>query len=175
MPWLAYKNQVTGMLYYDTLQAFTNFTDAGGATGGNPWVSQYLFGGNGDGTLFYPGTPAKAGGTTDIPVASLRLKMIREGLEDYEYMKKLGSNRLAWTKAQIASVFPNAWETHDIGAEGHLFAARHAMACQIEADMQINDPDCVSSPPACQQPTPDNCSGTCVDLQTDAFHCGASL
>ena len=47
----------------------------------------YDFGGNGDGTLLYPGTPAAIGGQTHIPVASLRLKSLRDGFEDYEYMK----------------------------------------------------------------------------------------
>ena len=33
------------------------------------------FGGNGDGTLFYPGLPAKIGGHTEIPIDSIRLKL----------------------------------------------------------------------------------------------------
>src|SRR5439155_24718320 len=49
--------------------------------------SVYDFGGNGDGTLLYPGKPSIIGGITDIPVASIRLKMIRDGFEDFEYMK----------------------------------------------------------------------------------------
>ncbi len=50
-------------------------------------------GGNGDGTLFYPGMPARIGGKSDIPVESIRLKLIREGLEDYEYFLLLGRTR----------------------------------------------------------------------------------
>jgi hypothetical protein len=38
--------------------------------------------GNGDGTLFYPGTPRGISG----PVASMRLKSWRRGAQDYEYM-----------------------------------------------------------------------------------------
>ncbi len=38
--------------------------------------------GNGDGTLFYPGTPRGIAG----PVGSLRLKSWRRGAQDYEYM-----------------------------------------------------------------------------------------
>jgi len=42
-------------------------------------------GNNGDGTLFYPGRVANVGGTTDIPVESIRLKEIRATLTDMEY------------------------------------------------------------------------------------------
>eukprot|EP01048_Picozoa_sp_COSAG05_P026081 COSAG05_NODE_6941_length_878_cov_0.870347_1_plen_89_part_00 len=46
-------------------------------TGSDPWDQQLVAGGNGEGTLFYPGRPDVIGGTTHIPVASMRLKMIR--------------------------------------------------------------------------------------------------
>lgn len=49
---------------------------------------QLLAGGNGEGTLFYPGRPDKIGGNDHIPVSSLRLTLIREGNEDYECVKK---------------------------------------------------------------------------------------
>jgi len=40
---------------------------------------------NGDGSLLYPAAPRRLAG----PAASLRLKMIRDGLEDYEYLVQL--------------------------------------------------------------------------------------
>jgi hypothetical protein len=55
----------------------------------DPWTDIRLFGGNGDGTLFYPGLPARIGGHTEIPIESIRLKLIREGMEDYEYLALL--------------------------------------------------------------------------------------
>lgn len=79
MPWLSWEYRVQGELYYDT--------DIGFSMGRkNPWKDQYHFGGNGDGTLFYPGTPSVIGGTRDIPIQSLRLMMIRAGYQDYEYL-----------------------------------------------------------------------------------------
>ena len=57
------------------------------------WTTVWEFDGNGDGTLSYQGTPAKIGGTTHVPVASIRLKMIREGMEDYEYLTLLAAAR----------------------------------------------------------------------------------
>ena len=77
MPWLAWKYRIAGELYFNTVEAYGH-TDA--------WNDTYLFGGNGDGTLFYPGRPKRIGGSKDIPIDSVRLKLIRDGLEDYEYL-----------------------------------------------------------------------------------------
>ncbi len=71
---------VDGELYFDTVSAY-NTKD--------PWKDLFEFGGNGDGTLFYPGTPARLGTQEHQPVLSLRLKQIRDGLEDYEYLHAL--------------------------------------------------------------------------------------
>jgi hypothetical protein len=83
MQWLAWKFQVQGELYYSMNEAYGQNND--------PWVNIRLFGGNGDGTLFYPGRPDRIGGRTDIPIESIRLKLIREGMEDYEYLALLAS------------------------------------------------------------------------------------
>lgn len=77
---LAFLTGVDGELYYDTVYAY-NTKD--------PWKDVFEFGGNGDGTLFYPGTPARLGTKEHQPVVSLRLKQIRDGLEDYEYLHLL--------------------------------------------------------------------------------------
>ncbi len=79
---LAFREGVDGELYFDTVYAY-NAQD--------PWQSVWAFGGNGDGTLFYPGTPAKLDGAAHQPVESLRLKAIRDGLEDYEYLRLLSA------------------------------------------------------------------------------------
>jgi hypothetical protein len=77
MPWLAWKYRIGGELYFNTVESYGH---------SDPWIDNYLFGGNGDGTLFYPGRPKRIGGTKDIPIDSVRLKLIRDGLEDYEYL-----------------------------------------------------------------------------------------
>jgi len=77
MPWLAWKYRIGGELYFNTVESYNRM---------DPWNDNYLFGGNGDGTLFYPGRPKRIGGTKDIPIDSVRLKLIRDGLEDYEYL-----------------------------------------------------------------------------------------
>ncbi|HEY2744441.1 MAG TPA: glycoside hydrolase domain-containing protein [Polyangia bacterium] len=123
MEWQAWRQKVSGELYYDTTYAFTR---------GDAWSAQYYFGGNGDGTLFYPGTPAKIGGTTHIPIASFRLKMIREGMEDYEYFKALSdAGDAAMADTEAAGLSPSAYNNMTDPAQ--IDAARHRIALRIEA------------------------------------------
>jgi hypothetical protein len=123
MEWLTFRYRVGGELYYNTVEGY--------AKGLDPWKSQLLFSGNGDGTLFYPGRPDVIGGTSDIPVASIRLALIREGLEDYEYLKlyaqAAGQKQADALAASIAGK-TYQWE-HD---PARLMAARHRMAEAID-------------------------------------------
>ncbi|HUS68263.1 MAG TPA: glycoside hydrolase domain-containing protein [Kofleriaceae bacterium] len=79
LEWLTFAYDVRGELYYNVVEAYV--------AGKDPWRDQRLHGGNGDGTLFYPGRPDVIGGKTDIPVESIRLRLVRDGLEDYEYLR----------------------------------------------------------------------------------------
>jgi hypothetical protein len=91
---LAFANGIAGELYYDVVYSY-DFSD--------PWELQYAFGGNGDGTLYYPGTPARIGGDRDVPVETLRIVQIQRGIQDYEYLalcKKLGDPKLAGEEAR---------------------------------------------------------------------------
>jgi uncharacterized protein (TIGR03382 family) len=120
MEWLSFRYRLSGELYYETAYMF----------GQNPWSTQWAFSGNGDGTLFYPGKPSVIGGATDIPVASIRLKMIREGMEDYEYLKLLSDSGDEALARQIADgLFPNAYSTEQSPAA--LMAARERIAKRI--------------------------------------------
>jgi plastocyanin len=80
--------RVSGVLYYETSHAYGQYYFMSPPRI-DVWDSIYYFGGNGDGTFFYPGRPAQIGGTTDIPIESLRLKYIRDALVDMEYGRKL--------------------------------------------------------------------------------------
>lgn len=98
---LAYVNGVQGELYFATVHAYHQ---------PDPWTSVYAFGGNGDGTLFYPGTPSRLGVSKHMPVESLRLKAIRDGLEDYEYfalLERLGDKETAMKAAK--SIVPTGY------------------------------------------------------------------
>jgi glycosyl hydrolase family 123 len=85
--WMAFLYKIEGELYYQSDYCWVA-TDCAAP---DPWVSVYAFGGNGDGTLMYPGTPSRIGGTTPIPVSSIRLKLIQEGMQDFEYLTALAN------------------------------------------------------------------------------------
>jgi hypothetical protein len=62
--------------------------------------------GNGDGTLFYPGTPRGISG----PVGSLRLKSWRRGAQDHEYMWLLERRgRSDFVDGVVSEVIPSAF------------------------------------------------------------------
>jgi hypothetical protein len=106
MQWLAWKFRMEGELYYSMNEAYGQDND--------PWVNILLSGGNGDGTLFYPGRPDRIGGRSDIPIESIRLKLIREGMEDYEYLALLAKLEGRPAAAQYADRIvqkPYLWES----------------------------------------------------------------
>jgi MYXO-CTERM domain-containing protein len=127
MQWMDFAYQVTTELYYDTTYAMSQSTQ-------NSWQTQYEFGNNGDGSIFYPGKPSVIGGTHDIPVESFRMKMLREGMQDYEYLNllvKLGDG--AFAQNELAKVVTNAGDfTSDPAV---LEQARLDMAAEIEKDL----------------------------------------
>jgi hypothetical protein len=151
MEWLSYLNRMQGELYYATGIAFER--------GADPYANQYFFGGNGDGTLVYPGRPSRIGGTTPIPVASMRLKLIREGMEDYEYLKlcsDLGDPQFA--RNQAVTVTPSAYTVNDDPAA--MYAARSALAARIES-LQGSSTACSdgTAANACSTALPARCVG----------------
>ncbi len=96
MEWLTWKYGIQGELYFNTVEAYLRR---------DPWKDLRLFGGNGDGTLFYPGRPDVIGGSTHIPIESIRLKLIREGLEDYEYLAMLSESDGRRAAADLVNTF----------------------------------------------------------------------
>jgi hypothetical protein len=92
--WLAFLYKIQGELYFAT-----------DAWGDNPWDHLYLAAGNGSGALFYPGTTSRIGGTTPIPIPSIRLNLIRDGMEDYEYLFALAKAGEAGRAEEIARSF----------------------------------------------------------------------
>jgi hypothetical protein len=130
MQWQTFKYNVQGELYYDMVYAYGQR---------DPWVSQYDFGGNGDGTLYYPGTPVKIGGTTHIPIESIRLKLLREGMEDYEYMNmlaRLGDG--SYAERQVGAVVTRTYDWSRNPAD--LYRARENMALQILSHDRAGEP-----------------------------------
>ncbi len=98
---LSFAQRATGELYFQTTHALKR-----------AWRNQFDFGGNGDGTLFYPGQPKLIGGTTDIPVESIRLKRIRDGREDFEYLTLLAASGQGETALGLAQqLVPTPYST----------------------------------------------------------------
>jgi hypothetical protein len=90
VPWITARYHMNGILYWAT--NFWNQTP-------DPWLDPVTFisgfdcsGGyvlNGEGSLIYPGDHAKSyTGQPDVngPVSSIRFELLREGIEDYEYL-----------------------------------------------------------------------------------------
>lgn len=114
--WINWTSHITGLFYWTT----TYWPN-------DPWVDPKTYGSyNGDGSLLYPGDAVGYQG----PVTSLRLKAIRDGMEDYEYLKllaDLGDKASANTIAQpIASSF-TSWSQNS----EDLYAAREQLAQRI--------------------------------------------
>lgn len=107
-PWVAFNLGVTGELYFDTTHQLTTAWDPDG---------QCDFSGSGDGTLFYPGKPSIIGGTTNIPIESIRMKLIREGMEDYEYLVQAAKKDSAKAHQIASTLFPHPYETHKSAAD----------------------------------------------------------
>jgi len=116
--WINYQYNITGLLYWSTVTTVIE-----------PWFNpafahprHY----NGGGFLFYPGAPCGIDG----PVASMRAKNLRDGMEDYEYLALL--EKRAGRKAArkiVDTVAPNWW---DFSKDARQFlAAREKLAEHI--------------------------------------------
>ncbi|WP_375764756.1 DUF4091 domain-containing protein [Archangium gephyra] len=105
MEWISFQVGATGELYYEVAQRLST-----------AWTDQYVYGGNGDGTLFYPGTVSAIGGSTGVPLPSLRLKHIRLGMQDYEWLKVVGdTGDAAFARAVARELIPTPWEVPNDG------------------------------------------------------------
>jgi hypothetical protein len=116
--WINYQYDITGLLYWSTVTTVIE-----------PWYNpafahprHY----NGGGFLFYPGVPCGIDG----PVISMRLKNLRDGMEDYEYfaiLERLTDKKTV--KKIIDTIAPNWW---DFSKDPNKFlAAREKIAQQI--------------------------------------------
>jgi len=130
--WLNRQYGINGLLYWTTagwyddngpwlVPAFSHFS----GSNGNKFPARYF---NGGGMLFYPGLDAGFDG----PVTSIRLKNIREGLEDYEYfaiLEKKGHEE--FVKEMVNTICPEWWDfTKDPET---LLKVREKLAMKIES------------------------------------------
>jgi len=121
--WINWRLGVQGELYWGVNGAYYE---------GDPLQTPYFGYGNGEGNFFYPGTPARIGGSSHIPIESIRLKLKREGLEDYEYLAllaRLGDRSYADVKAAQIATSAIEWDQDP----DHLYSVRSQISDRIES------------------------------------------
>lgn len=115
---MSYRYGMTGLLYWTTV-----YWEKAGDVWTNPLTYEQF---NMEGSLLYPGTAVGYDG----PVASMRLKQIREGEEDYEYLR-LAEKAAGKARAmELARKVARAWTDWDTDP-AHLYALREEMAKEI--------------------------------------------
>ncbi len=125
--WLLPKHGITGLTYWDTLFAAEGvdvWKDAG--TFKTPDGAVY----NGDGSYIYPATEKRHG--RHAPVASMRLKWLREAVEDYDYLMLARQLGLEEDARRLTSSFARGFGDWD-NNPGTLMDARHQLGAMIEA------------------------------------------
>ena len=118
--WINYRYNITGLLYWTTVTRVVEpwFNPAFSHAGGRHF--------NGGGFLFYPGLPCGIEG----PISSMRIKNLRDGMEDYEYfviLEKLAGKGLV--RKIVNTIAPNWWSFSKDPDE--FLIAREKLAEQI--------------------------------------------
>lgn len=107
--WINWQYRINGLLYWSSVQISETHTGVM-----DPWLlpafseSEYQF--NGGGYLLYPGVPCGIEG----PISCIRLKNVRDSMEDYEYFALLEqlSDREKVTSL-VSEVAPNWWSSSE--------------------------------------------------------------
>lgn len=120
--WISWRYKLTGLLYWTTV-FWSRVVD--------PWTEpntypqgQNAF--NGEGILFYPGTAVGYEG----PVPSMRLKAIRDGMEDYEYLKLLTESGDSVFADETAYRIGRSWSDWERNS-GEVLKMRERLAARI--------------------------------------------
>ena len=135
VPWITYRYQMDGILYW-AMNFWSQTPD--------PWLDPVTFISgflcsdgyvlNGEGSLLYPGDHTKeftGQPNVDGPVSSIRMELLRDGIEDYEYLnmlKNLGDKQFADSLVQNMVVGVKAFSRN----KQDLYFARKAMAKRLE-------------------------------------------
>lgn len=181
MPWLAfaYGSSATGgpqpagistEYYWDTTAAYLQAA----STTWNPWADLYHSGGNGDGTLTYPGRPSLIGGTAGhhIPLASLRLKMIRDGIDDYFIFRAAEALGLTWpdgstVRDHVRTVMSEA--AHSTGDPRMMLYTRMDVGFKLSARLSSDPYNCGAIGNVCNGTNTTCTKGKCSTAGTRTY------
>lgn len=100
--WISWRYGIRGLLYWGGMSYWRQTTD--------PWTDAWTYGReklvyNGEGTIVYPGRDVGYDGI----VPSLRLKALRDSIEDYEYMAILERKGLADEARKVVEPLAESW------------------------------------------------------------------
>lgn len=135
VPWITARYGMNGILYWGVnfwTQTINPWLNANTFISGFECSNGYIL--NGEGSVLYPGDFAKEyTGQPDVdgPVSSIRFELLREGIEDYDYLWMLGNLgdktfAVEQTKDLVIDVSAFSRNLKD------LYAARKNMAKRIE-------------------------------------------
>jgi Domain of unknown function (DUF4091) len=127
--WLSFLHQINFELNFDTTCAWNGAGSCYPGMG-NPWTTNYAFGEWGDGTYVYPSTtyngtsltnvvtqPGGSALATPIFLPSIRLKNMRDGMQDYEYLNVLATHgEGSLVNSEIASWITNSYTFETSGS-----------------------------------------------------------
>lgn len=135
VPWITARYKMEGILYWAA--NFWSQTP-------NPWLSAITFISgfgcsdgyilNGEGSLLYPGDHTKqytGQPNVDGPVSSIRFELLREGIEDYDYLwmlKELGDKEFAEAQTRNLVIDVSSFSRN----LSELYITRKAMARRLE-------------------------------------------
>lgn len=135
VPWITEQYKMTGFLYW----AANFWTETP-----NPWLDAVTFISgflcsdgyvlNGEGSLLYPGDHVKrftGQPNVDGPVSSLRFELLREGIEDYDYIQMLKNGGQKAFADSVVNKLVIDVSTFSRNVSD-LYEARKAMAKQLE-------------------------------------------
>jgi hypothetical protein len=119
--WISWRFGITGLFYWSSMN-WARTQDV--------WTNPVTYGDqyNMEGSLLYPGADAGVQGF----ITSIRLKQIREGLEDYEYFEILAQRRSRVAADDVVKKIARSWQDWDDDAR-HLVEARAEIARLILA------------------------------------------
>ena len=103
--WIAWRYNMRGLLYWGGMAHWNDVAD--------PWIDPRTHKAgekrnrvyNGEGSLTYPARPVGYEGI----VPSIRLKVLRDGIEDYEYLAILDRKGLGWEARKVVLPLAESW------------------------------------------------------------------